>query len=145
VPWLDDVVRAKRPQPLPVVLTRDEVRAMLGRLDRAALMAYLLYGSGLRVLACCRLRVQDIDFARKQIVARSGKGEKDRMTMLPASVKAALARYLAGVREEHQADLAGGAGWVELPTALERKYPNAGDARGLIRVTTAADSVSTKE
>jgi integrase len=142
VPWLDDVVRAKRPQRLPVVLTRDEVRAVLERLDGVPRL--MLYGSGLRVLECCRLRVQDIDFARNQIVVRSSKGDKDRMTMLPASVRAALAR-LAGVREQHQADLAGGAGWVELPTALERKYPNAGDARGLIRVTTAADSVSTKE
>ena len=127
VPWLDDVVRAKRPQRLPVVLTRDEVQAVLQRLDGVPrLMAYLLYGAGLRVLECCRLRVQDVDFARNQIVVRSGKGDKDRMTMLPASVKAALARHLDRVRQQHLADLAFGAGWVELPTALSRKYPHAG-------------------
>jgi site-specific recombinase XerD len=120
-------VRARRPQRLPVVLTRDQVRALLQRLDGVPrLMAYLLYGSGLRVLERCRLRVQDIDFARNQIVVRRGKGDKDRMRMLPASVKAALARHLASVRAQDQADLAGGAGWVELPTALSRKYPNAG-------------------
>jgi integron integrase len=127
VPWLDDVVRAKRPQRLPVVMTREEVRAVLQRLDGVPrLMAYLLYGAGLRVLECCRLRVQDVDFAANQIVVRSGKGDKDRVTMLPATVKAALARHLEAVRGQHQADLKWGAGWVELPTALMRKYPNAG-------------------
>jgi hypothetical protein len=78
------------------------------------------------VLECCRLRVQDVDFARNQIVVRGSKGGKDRMTMLPASVKATLARHLVGVQEQHRLDLAPGAGWVELPTALARKYPNAG-------------------
>jgi integron integrase len=127
VPWLDDVVRAKRPQRLPVVLTRDEVRAMLPRLEGVPrLMAYLLYGAGLRVLECCRLRVQDIDFGANQIVVRSGKGDKDRVTVLPSTVKTALARHLASMRDQHQADLRDGAGWVELPTALMRKYPNAG-------------------
>jgi site-specific recombinase XerD len=86
LPWLDNVVRAKRPQRLPILLTRDEVRAVLQRLDGAPrLMAYLLYGAGLRVLECCQLRVQDLDFARNQLVVRSGKGDKDRMTMLPTS------------------------------------------------------------
>ena len=127
LPWLDGVVRAKRPQRLPVVLTREEVQAVLQPLKGVPrLMAYLLYGAGLRLLECCRLRVQDVDFAANQIVVRSGKGDKDRVTMLPAAVKAALARHLETVQEQHRRDLQYGAGWVELPTALNRKYPNAG-------------------
>jgi len=127
VPWLDGLVRAKRPERLPVVLTREEVRAVIQRLEGVPrLMAYLLYGAGLRVLECCRLRVQDVDFATNQIVVRGGKGDKDRVTMLPVAVKRALAWHLESVREQHQDDLKHGAGWVELPTALVRKYPNAG-------------------
>ncbi len=127
LPWLDGVVRAKRPQRLPVVLTREEVRAVLQPLEGVSrLMAHLLYGAGLRLLECCRLRVQDVDFGRNQIVVRTGKGDKDRVTMLPEVLKADLARHLEGVREQHARDLQHGAGWVELPTALGRKYPNAG-------------------
>jgi integron integrase len=127
LPWLDGIVRAKRPQRLPVVLTRDEVRAVLRRLEGAPrLMAYLLYGAGLRLLECCRLRVQDVDFASNQIVVRGGKGDKDRMTMLPAVIKPDLARHLESVREQYRRDVECGAGWVELPSALARKYPNAG-------------------
>ena len=127
LPWLDGIVRAKRPQRLPVVLTRDEVRAVLQPLKGVPrLMAYLLYGAGLRLLECCQLRVQDLDFGANQIVVRSGKGDKDRATMLPAAVKADLAQHLGSVQKQHQRDLARGAGWVELPTALNRKYPNAG-------------------
>jgi integron integrase len=127
LPWLDGVVRAKRPVRLPVVLSRDEVRGVLQRLEGTPrLMACLLYGAGLRVLECCRLRVQDLDFAANQVIVRSGKGDKDRVTMLPAVVKVDLGRHLARVRAQHRADLAAGAGWVELPTALLRKYPNAG-------------------
>jgi integron integrase len=127
LPWLDDLVRAKRPQHLPVVLTRDEVRAVLQGLDGVPrLMAMLLYGAGLRLLACCRLRVKDVDFAMNQITVRDGKGHKDRPTMLPAAVKAELVAHIERVREQHQADLRYGAGWVELPGALMRKYPNAG-------------------
>jgi integron integrase len=127
LPWLEDLVRAKRPGRLPVVLTRDEVRALLQRLDgMPRLMACLLYGAGLRVLECCRLRIQDVDFATNQIVVRAGKGDKDRATMLPAIVKADLAQHLAAVRVQHEEDLGAGAGWVELPIALSRKYPNAG-------------------
>jgi integron integrase len=112
---------------LPVVLTREEVRAVIERLVGAPrIMACLLYGAGLRVLECCRLRVQDVDFASNQIVVRGGKGDKDRTTMLPAVVKADLARHLGRVREQHERDLVAGAGWVELPTALARKYPHAG-------------------
>ena len=127
LPWLDDLVRAKSPQRLPVVMTREEVRTVLGRLDGVPrLMAVILYGAGLRLLECCRLRVQDVDFGMNQIVIRDGKGHKDRVTMLPAAVKASLATHLERVREQHQADLRHGAGWVELPWALARKYPNAG-------------------
>ncbi len=118
LPWLDGVVRAKRPARLPVVLTRDEVRPVLQRLEGPPrLMACLLYGAGLRVLECCRLRVQDVDFAANQIVVRGGKGDKDRVTMLPAMAKPGLVRHLEDVRAQHQADLAMGAGWVEPPTA----------------------------
>jgi integron integrase len=127
LPWLDGIVRAKRPERLPVVLTREEVAAVLRPLTGVPrLMASLLYGSGLRLLECCRLRIQDVDFARNQIVVRGGKGDKDRVTMLPGVVKTDLARHLEGVRAQHQRDLHQGAGWVELPTALARKYPNAG-------------------
>jgi integron integrase len=127
LPWLDSVVRAKSPQRLPVVLTREEVRTVLGQLDGVPrLMAVLLYGAGLRLLECCRLRIQDVDFARNQIVVRDGKGHKDRVTMLPAAVKTSLAAHVTQVREQHQADLRQGAGWVELPWALARKYPDAG-------------------
>ena len=127
VPWLDSVVHAKRPRRLPIVLTRDEVRAVLGQLaGTPRLMALLMYGAGLRLLECARLRVKDVDFASNQIVVRAGKGSKDRVTMLPAVVKADLARHLEGVRRQHGQDLKRGAGWVELPGALMRKYPNAG-------------------
>jgi integron integrase len=127
LPWLDDVVRARRPKRLPVVLTRDEVRAIVAELHGTPrLMATLLYGSGLRLLECCRLRVQDIDFGMNQIVVRDGKGAKDRVTILPMVAKHALAQHLRRVKRQHEDDLARGAGWVELPWALARKYPNAG-------------------
>jgi integrase len=110
-----------------MVLTRDEVRAVLQQLDAVPrLMAVLLYGAGLRLLECCRLRVKDVDFAMNQITIRDGKGHKDRPTMLPASVKGDLVAHLERVHEQHRADLRHGAGWVELPGALLRKYPNAG-------------------
>ena len=127
LPWLDDLIRAKRRPHLPVVLTRDEVRAILDRLDGVPrIMAMLLYGAGLRVLECARLRVKDIGFASNQLVVRDGKGEKDRVTMLPAAIKRDLELQLSRVHAQHQADLAAGAGWVELPYALGRKYPHAG-------------------
>ena len=126
LPWPDDIVRAKRPERLPV-LSRDEVRALIQRLDGPPrLMAYLLYGAGLRVMECCRLRVQDIDFGTNQIVVRGGKGDKDRTTMLPAMAKVELVGHLSAVSAQHQQDLAAGSGWVELPTALARKYPHGG-------------------
>jgi integrase len=127
MPWLDDVVRARRSVRLPVVLTRDEVRAVIRQLrGTPRLMAILLYGSGLRLLECARLRVKDIDFPRHQITIRAGKGDKDRVTPLPAVVRAELAQHLEAVRELHDVDLRQAAGWVELPWALARKYPNAG-------------------
>jgi integron integrase len=127
LPWLDELVRAARPQRLPVVLSRDEVRAVLLALrGTTRLMAVLLYGAGLRLLECARLRVKDIDFAANQIVVRSGKGDHDRVTLLPAAVRPALQRHLAQVRAQHERDLRAGAGWVELPHALARKYPDAG-------------------
>ncbi len=99
LPWLDGIVRARRPERLPVVLSRDEVRALFQRLDGVSrLMASLLYGAGLRVLECCRLRIQDIDFATNQIVVRGGKGDKDRVTMLPGIAKAGLLEHLEDVR-----------------------------------------------
>src|SRR5947209_3233303 len=103
LPWLDDLVRAKRPQHLPTVLTRDEVRAVLERLDGVPrVMALLLYGAGLRLLECCRLRIKDVDFAMNQITIHDGKGGKDRMTMLPGTVKAHLAKHIERMRALHQ-------------------------------------------
>ncbi|MGH7152199.1 MAG: integron integrase [Planctomycetota bacterium] len=127
LPWLDDLVRARPPVRLPVVLTREEVRAVLGRMEGVPRrMATLLYGSGLRLLECCRLRVKDVDFGRNQITVRRGKGDRDRVTMLPGAVKAELAAHLLEVRAQHERDLAQGAGWVELPGALGGKLPSAG-------------------
>jgi integron integrase len=127
LPWLDGVVRAKRAARLPVVLTREEVRAVLRELHGPPrLMAILLYGAGLRVLECARLRVKDVDFGTNQLVVRGGKGDRDRVTMLPGTVKADLAQHLERVRSQHARDLQHGAGWVELPWALARKYPSAG-------------------
>jgi integron integrase len=125
--FLQGVVRAKAPRRLPVVMTRDEVRAVLDALDRTPrLMAGLMYGAGLRLLECCRLRVKDLDFGASQIVVRGGKGDKDRITVLPKSSREALARHLEKMRTQHQGDLGVGAGWVEMPGALGGKYPNAG-------------------
>jgi integrase len=121
---LEDVVRAKRARRLPTVLTRQEVTKILGRLEGAPrLLGTLLYGSGLRLLEACRLRVQDVDFDRNQILVRAGKGNKDRRTMLPAAIKPELVRHLAAARDQHERDLRSGAGWVELPNALRVSIP----------------------
>ncbi len=107
--WLDDIVRAKRPERLPVVLTRQEVQALLATLDGVPwIMAMLLYGSGLRVMECLRLRVKDIEFSRHEILVREGKGDKDRVTMLPAAVVPRLRAHLEAVRRRHAADVAAG-------------------------------------
>jgi len=123
---LKNIVRAKRPERLPVVFTRDEVRRILARLDGVEfLMASLLYGSGLRLLECLRLRTKDLDFGYNQITVRDAKGNKDRVTMLPASVKAQLRQHLVSVKTIHDQDLQEGFGEVFLPGALAKKYPNA--------------------
>jgi len=121
-----DALRAKKPKRLPTVLTKEEVYEVLGHLSGAhLLMAKLLYGSGLRLMECLRLRVKDLDFAHRAIVVRDGKGEKDRVTMLPESLVAPLQDHLRIVKRTHEEDLARGFGAVYLPYALERKYPNA--------------------
>ena len=123
---LTDLVRARKPRRLPVVLTRDEVKDILGELDGdKRLMASLMYGAGLRLMECLRLRVLDLELTRGEIVVRDGKGGKDRVTMLPLSVKPSLDSQLAAARSVHQRDLADGWGRVALPDALARKYPNA--------------------
>jgi integron integrase len=127
LPWLDGLVRAKRPLHVPVVLSRDEVAAILAQLAVPhSLMAALLYGAGLRLLECLRLRVKDVDFDRCEVAVRRGKGDRDRRTMLPATIRHSLAAHLDAGRRLHASDVARGAGWVELPGALARKYPNAG-------------------
>lgn len=120
------LVRARASQHLPVVMTRAEVRAVLAELsDEHWLMASLMYGAGLRLSECLRLRVQDIDFGANEILVRDGKGAKDRVTMLPTSLKGPLTAQLRRAREVHELDLAAGWGRVMLPDALSRKYPNA--------------------
>jgi integron integrase len=123
---LDGLIRARKDRRLPVVLTRDEVKLVLGQLDGEVwLIASLLYGSGLRLTECLRLRVQDVDFSRAELTVRDGKGGKDRMTMLPDTLVDPLQRHLVRVREVHGRDLAAGWGRVRLPDALAQKYPRA--------------------
>jgi len=125
-PALPDVEPAQQPQRLPTVLTRDEVRAVLGQLRGTyRLMAQLLYGSGVRLMECLRLRVKDLDFAQQQLVVRDGKGEKDRVTLLPTRLVTPLQDHLLLVRRTHEEEMSRGDGAVYLPYALERKYPNA--------------------
>jgi integron integrase len=124
--WLDGIVKAKRLVRLPVVLSRDEVRAILGRMRGTPwLMASLMYGTGLRVLECARLRIKDVDFAMGEITVRDGKGRKDRVTMLPYALKAPLAEHIERMKHQHEKDLRRKLGSVELPDSLERKYPRA--------------------
>lgn len=121
------IQRAKVKPHVPVVLSRDEVRCLLAALEpRHCLPATLLYGGGLRLLECLRLRVKDIDFDRHQLVVRQGKGDRDRITVLPSRAEAALRDHLETVRGLHTRDLAQGLGRVPLPDALDRKYPAAG-------------------
>jgi len=127
VPWLDDLVRAKRPGRLPIVLSRDEVRHLLQAMHGTPrLMAAILYGGGLRLLECARLRAKDVDFDRSQLVVRSGKGDRDRVTVLPDLVRESLGQHLERTKRTHQTDLRHDAGWVELPEAIARKLPGAG-------------------
>lgn len=126
LPWLDDVERAKAPKRLPVVLSQDEVAKILSRLEGTHhLVVSLLYGTGMRILEALRLRVKDVDFARREILIRDGKGFKDRVTMLPVSLIALLKAHLDKVKSLHADDLAKGYGAVFLPYALAKKYPYA--------------------
>jgi integron integrase len=126
LPWLDNVERAKRPARLPVVLTKAEVKLVLSNLQQQSwLMASLLYGSGLRLNECLRLRVKDLDFSYQQIVVRDAKGSRDRVTILPATLTESLQAQLELAKSVHQRDLAAGFGEVGLPFALAQKYPNA--------------------
>ncbi len=125
LPWLKDVVRARRAQRVPVVLTQDEVRALLNALGGVhRLAALLLYGGGLRLLEVIRLRVHDLDFDRGELIIRAGKGNKDRLTVLPQSLRDQLRAHLVRVREQWQEDLAAGV-CIRLPEAISRKYPAA--------------------
>ncbi len=124
--WLDNVVRAKRPAKLPVVLTREEVMAIISKLHGQNWIAVMLmYGAGLRLLECLQLRIKDIDFGYRRIVVREGKGNKDRITILPQAVEDRLKLHLEEVKIQHEKDLKGRAGYVILPKRLERKYPHA--------------------
>jgi integron integrase len=126
LPWIDDIVRAERKRKLPVVLTREEVRSVLGAMDGTPrLVAAILYGGGLRLLEALRLRMKDVDFAARLLVVREGKGAKDRRTMLPDSLHQPLRAQIELVRRFHQRDLAAGRGEVWLPDALARKYKSA--------------------
>ena len=131
LPWMEHVVRAKRPLRVPTVLSQDEARLLLASMDgRNGLLARLLYGTGLRLMEALRLRVKDVDFARNEIVVRNGKGGHDRRTVLPASLVPPLQLEVERVRALHSHDLANGHGAVWLPHALARKYPKAPNELG---------------
>ena len=131
LPWMETMVRAKRPQRVPVVLSRDEVTRLLAMMDGVtALMASLLYGSGMRLMECVRLRVKDVDFDLNQICVRDGKGGKDRHVPLPQRLRELLRVQLERVQLIHQQDLRNGHGAVWLPYALSRKYPSAAREAG---------------
>lgn len=131
LPWLDGIRKAKRPRRLPVVLTREEARALLARMEGThGLMARLLYGTGMRLMECLRLRVKDVDLARREVVIREGKGGRDRVTVLPSTLVEPLADHLARVRTLFLADRQAGLPGVELPGAYGRKNPAAGACGG---------------
>ena len=125
--WLENITQAKAPKRLPVVLTPAEAQQVMLQLEGTfGLMAGLLYGSGLRLMECVRLRVKDVEFSRHEILVREGKGNKDRVTMLPMSIAEPLKQHLVRVKALHDQDVANGYGEVYLPNALAKKYPNAG-------------------
>ena len=125
LPWLDEVVRAKRPQRLPAVLTPDEVGRLLAQLDGVhALMGRLLYGTGMRLMECLRLRIKDVDVPRREITIREGKGNKDRRTMIPVSLLPDLERQIDVAHQQWLRDQGMGLPGVQLPSALERKKPD---------------------
>jgi integron integrase len=124
--WMNDIVRAKRPIRVPVVLSKEEVSSLLSRLHGPVwLIASLMYGAGLRLLECAELRVKDINFDRRELTIRDGKGGKDRVTMLPQTLLHVLREHLIAVKLQHDRDIAAGKGSVALPGALRAKYPNA--------------------
>jgi integron integrase len=126
LPRIDELTHSKRQRKLPTVLTKEEVKAILNRLDGTKLLVvFLLYGTGMRILECLRLRVKDVDFEQNQITIRSGKGNKDRVTVFPEAAKDPLRDHLENVRRIHRQDLNEGCGEVYLPHALARKYPKA--------------------
>lgn len=126
LPWMDELIRARRPFRVPVVLTAEEVKKLLDHLSGTTrLIAVLLYGSGLRLLECLQLRVKDVNFARHEIFVRDTKGKRDRITTLPRSAEEPLQEHLVNARALHERDLAAGAGYVQTPTALARKIPSA--------------------
>lgn len=126
LPWMDDIVRAKRPVRVPTVLTRSEVAQLLSSMNGVHwLMASLLYGSGLRLVECLRLRIQDIDFEYLQLTVRGGKGNKDRHTILPSSLVSSIKQQMRFVRGVMERDLARGYNGVSLPDAIDRKYRSA--------------------
>ena len=126
IAWLEGIVHAKRPERLPVVLSRGEISAVLAQMSGIEhLCASLMYGAGLRVLEALQLRIKDVDFAGQQLMVRDGKGRKDRATLLPTTLQAALRQHVESVRDQHAADLRVGAGFVQLPDALRAKYPSA--------------------
>jgi len=127
VPWLSNIVHAKRPKKLPVVLTPKEVQKLLFEMQGTSqLLATVLYGSGLRLMEGCRLRVKDLDFSRLEVHVREGKGAKDRKTMLPEKLAGRLKHHLYEMQRQHVQDLAEGKGWVEMPRSLNIKLPNGG-------------------
>lgn len=127
LPWLNNLQFAGRKRRLPVVLDRSEVARVLTELDGPMrLVGGLLYGSGLRLLECLKLRIKDLDFARSAITVRSGKGNKDRQTLLPESLRDSLMEHRRRMESQHAGDLHRGSGWVELPNALDLKSPSAG-------------------
>ena len=131
LPWMEDVVRAKRPRRLPVVLSRPEVDSLLAAMDGSSrLMAALLYGTGMRVMECVRLRIKDVDFNRSEIIVREGKGDKDRRVPLPSVLREDLRRALDRALALHRHDIAEGFGEARLPHALARKYPTTGRDSG---------------
>ena len=124
--WLDDIEQAKTPKRLPVVLTRPEIQALLSRLQGTHwLIANMLYGTGMRIMECLRLRVKDIEFSRQEILIRDGKGFKDRVTMLPDTLVNPFKSHIENVKALHDQDLAAGYGSVYMPNALDKKYPTA--------------------
>ena len=126
IEWMGDLVHAKRPATVPVVLNRDEARSLLARLDGSPwLVGALLYGGGLRLLEALQLRVKDVDLERREVVVRRGKGQKDRRTVLPGVLVEPLRAHLAATKVRHLEDLRRGLGAVSLPDAIARKYPSA--------------------